>query len=76
MTALIKSKFSPPCKKDENNFVKGWVDLKFVHSKLGDDCSNALLSLHTITGTDTTGKFDGKSKEFWFRRFLSLEVGD
>ena len=41
-----------------------------------DDCSNALLSLHAITGTDTTGKFDGKSKEFWFRRFLSLEVGD
>ena len=47
-----------------------------VSSKLGDDCSNALLSLHAITGTDTTGKFDGKSKEFWFRRFLSLEVGD
>ena len=58
------------------HLVKGWFDLKCVHSKIGDDYSNALLSLHALTGTDTTGKFDGKSKELWFRRFLSLEVGD
>ena len=46
------------------HLVKGWVDLTCVNSKFGDDCSDALLSLHAITGTDTTGKFDGKSKEF------------
>ena len=56
--------------------VKGWVDLTCVNSKLGDDCSNALLFLYANTGTDTTGKFDGKSKEFWFRRFLTVELGN
>ena len=58
------------------HLVKGWVDLTCVNSKLGDDCSNALLSLHAITGTDTAGKFDGKSKEFWFRRFLTEGLGN
>ena len=64
------------CQKLYMHLVKGWVDLTCVNSKLGDDCSNALLSLHAITGTDTTGKFDGKSKEFWFRRFLTVELGN
>ena len=58
------------------HLVKGWVDLKCLNSKLGDECSNALLSLHAITGTDTTGKLDGKSKEFWFRRFLTVKLGN
>ena len=43
------------------HLAEGWDDLKCVHSKLWNDCSIALLSLHAITGTDTTGKFDGRS---------------
>ena len=34
--------------------VKGWVDIKLQHSVLGDDTSKALLSLHALTGCDST----------------------
>ena len=56
--------------------VKGLVDIKLLHSILGDVTSKALLSLHALTGSDTTGKFDGKSKQFWFRRFLTIYQND
>ena len=56
--------------------VKGWVDIKLLHSVLGDDTSKAWLSLHALTGCDSTGKFEGKSKQFWFRRFLTIEQND
>ena len=56
--------------------VKGFVDIKLLHSILGDVTSKALLSLHALTGSDTTGKFDGKSKQFWFRRFLTIDQND
>ena len=51
--------------------VKGDVDIKL--EKLGNDTSKALLTLHALTGCDTTGKFEGKSKQFWFRRFLAID---
>ena len=56
--------------------VKGWFDIKLLHSVLGDDTSKALLSLHALTGCDSTGKFEGKSKQFWFKRFLTIEQND
>ena len=56
--------------------VKGWVDIKLLHSVLGDVTSKALLSLHALTGCDSTGKFEGKSKQFWFKRFLTIEQND
>ena len=56
--------------------VIGFVDIKLLHSILGDGTSKALLSLHALTGSDTTGKFDGKSKQFWFRRFLTIYQND
>ena len=32
---------------------------------LGQDVSSSILSLCALTGCDITGKFAGKSKEFW-----------
>ena len=32
--------------------------------------SSALPSQHAITGCDTVGKFNGISKEYWFKRFF------
>lgn len=55
------------------HLVKGKVDIKLVCQKLGNETSKALLSLHGLTGFDTTGKFEGKSKQFWFRRFLTID---
>ena len=58
------------------HLVKGWVVLTCVNSKLGDDCSNALISLHAITGTDTTGKLMENRRNFWFWRFLTVELSN
>ena len=55
------------------HLVKGKVDIKHLCQKLGNDTSKALLSLHALTGSDTTGKFEGKSKQFWFRRFMAID---
>ena len=60
------------CSSHFIRLVKGFVGIKLLHSILGDDTSKALLSLHALTGSDTTGKFDGKSKQFWFRWFLTI----
>ena len=40
---------------------------------LGDLCSAAILVLHGVTGCDTGSRFSEKTKEFWFRRFMSFE---
>ena len=37
--------------------VKGNVDIKLLCEKLGNDTSKALLTLHALTGCDTTGRF-------------------
>ena len=37
---------------------------------LGEKRANTLLSLHGITGCDTNGKFNDKSKEHWLKLFL------
>ena len=56
--------------------VKGYVDIKLLSEKLENDTSKALLTLHALTGCDTTGKFEGKSKQFWFWRFLVKELAN
>ena len=38
--------------------VKGFVDIKLLHLILGDVTSKVLLSIHALTGSDTTGKFE------------------
>ena len=48
------------------SLVNGNTDVKSLCEKIGEDTSKALLSLHALTGSDTTGKFEGKSKQFWF----------
>ena len=58
------------------HLVKVWVDIKILWSILGNDTSKALLSLHALTGCDTKGKFEGKSKQFWFKRFLMIDQND
>ena len=55
------------------HLVKGKIDIKHLYQKLGNDTSKALLFLHALTGSDTTGKFEGKSKQFWFCRFLTID---
>ena len=37
---------------------------------LGEQKAKALLSLHGITGCDTSAKFNHKSKEHWVKQFL------
>ena len=55
------------------NQVKVNVDIKHLFQKLRNDTSKSLLSLHALTESNTTGKFKGKSKQFWFRRFMVID---
>ena len=55
------------------SLVKGNIDIKSLCEKIGEDTSKALLSPHALTGSETTGKFEGKSKQFWFRQFLAID---
>ena len=51
--------------------VKGWVDIKLQHSVLGDDddTSKALVSLHALTGCDSTEKLRENPSNFGLDTF-------
>ena len=53
------------------HLVKEKLDIKLLCQNLGNETSKALLSLHGLTESDTTGEFEGKLKQFWFRCFLT-----
>ena len=53
------------CKKIYMELVSGFVDMTVLHHAVGGIFAIAHLSLHYLTGCDTTGKFAGISKEFW-----------
>ena len=46
------------------------IDIDIVHNFLGEKRANALHSLHGITGCDTSGKLNYKSKEHSVKLFL------
>ena len=50
--------------------MRAFVTITALMNKLGVKASSALLSLHAITDCDTVGKFNGISKECWFKRFF------
>ena len=52
------------------NLVGGFVDMTAISISLGQMDCRALLSLHALTGCDTTGKFCGIGKGTWVKRFL------
>ena len=39
------------------HLVCGLVYIKSIHQTLGQTCASALLTLHSLTGCDTTGRF-------------------
>ena len=43
---------------------KGFTSISSVY------CASALLPFHALTGCDVTGKFSGRSKDFWAGKFL------
>ena len=47
------------------------IDVGKVFCGLGELRSSPLLGFHAFTGSDVTGKFAGRSKEFCFKIFLS-----
>ena len=51
-------------------YGKCFIDLAFIWKKLGTCVLIALLVLHALTGCDTTGKFSGRGKGPWVKRFL------
>ena len=61
------------CKNIYQQLISGFVKNNQIRHVLGDLCRAAILVLHGATGCDTVGRFPGKTKEFWFRRFKSFE---
>ena len=51
------------CKRIYTKIVSGCVHMALLHQALGGIFATALLSLHCLTGCDTTGKFAGISKD-------------
>ena len=58
------------CKNFYMNLLSGFADITRIYQSLGEKLGKALLSLHSLTGCDTSGKFAGISEEFWSRRFM------
>ena len=52
------------------SLVREFANITVLKNKLGVKASYALLSLYVITGCNTVGKFNGISKEYWFKRFF------
>ena len=52
------------------------IDSDIIHKFLGEKRATALLSLHGITGCDTSGKFNYKSKEHWVKHFVKNSNDD
>ena len=62
----------------KNVYMKGngMIDISHVHLTLGQDVSSSILPLHALTGCDITGKFNGKSKEFWTNLFIDQKENE
>ena len=64
------------CSHLQMKSLKGYTSITRVYEFLGQKVSSALLPFHTITGCDVTGKFSGRSKEFWTKKFLKERHND
>ena len=51
--------------------LAGYTSITATFDFLGHQVASALLSFHALTGCDVSGKFSGKTKEFWTKRFLA-----
>ena len=57
------------------HFTLRWlINVISLMNKLGAAASSAQLSLHATTTCETADKFNGISKEYWFKHFLILNV--
>ena len=49
------------------------IDIGRCYENIGQEHSDALLGFHTLTGCDQAGRFNGKSKAFWWKHFLTAD---
>lgn len=56
--------------------LSGYTSISEVYNFLGPNVSSALLPFHAFTGCDISGKFSGRSKSFWTKKFLSERDND
>ena len=53
-----------------------YIDMTSVAKLLGNKFCSALMSLHCLIGSDTSGIFCHKSKEFWVELYLENIIKD
>lgn len=51
--------------------LSGYTCITAIRDFLGGDVASALIVFHALSGCDIAGKFSGKTKEFWIKKFLS-----
>ena len=49
------------------------ISISQCYEAVGPRRANALLGFHAITGCDQTGRFNGKTKGFWWKHFINTE---
>ena len=49
------------------------ISIGSCYEVCGSFCANFLLGFHTFTGCDQTGRFEGKSKMFWWKNFMNTD---
>ena len=53
--------------------LKRNVSVQSIYNNLGPKRASALLGFHALTGSDTSGKFAGRTKDSCFKAFLSCD---
>ena len=47
------------------------ISISQCYEKIGPERAKALLGFHAMTGCDQTGRFNGKTKAFWWKQFCA-----
>ena len=59
------------CMNIQMNSLTGYSSITAIYDILGHEVASALLPFHALTGCDVTGKFSGRTKDFWTKKFLA-----
>lgn len=54
--------------------LKRSISLQTIYDKLGENHASAILGFHAFTGSDSSGRFAGRTKAWCFKVFLTCDV--
>ena len=51
--------------------LKSMIDVQLIYNKLGSRQAAAILAFHSFTGSDSSGRFAGRTKDWRLKEHLS-----